>query len=76
MPMTNPEPNAPVARQFDRERFGNDVTFARAKNVVLRAEHATFINPKLLPPGFAPGRGWRFGHPRPGLLRRRRCFRA
>ena len=40
-----------------------DVTFVRAKNVVVHAEHATFANPKLLPPGFTHGRGSRFGHP-------------
>jgi hypothetical protein len=40
-----------------------DVTFVRAKNVVVHAGHATFANPKLLPPGFAHGRGSRFGHP-------------
>ena len=39
-----------------------DVTFARAKNVSVHAEHATFVNPKLLPAGFAHGRGSRFGH--------------
>ncbi|MBT2500118.1 hypothetical protein J7E25_13580 [Agromyces sp. ISL-38] len=43
-----------------------DVTFVRAKNVVIHAEHATFANPKLLPPGFAHGRGSRFGHPDKG----------
>ena len=40
-----------------------DVAFVRAKNVVVHAEHATFANPKLLPPGFTHGRGSRFGHP-------------
>jgi hypothetical protein len=40
-----------------------DVTFVRANNVVVHGEHATFANPKLLPPGFAHGRGSRFGHP-------------
>ena len=40
-----------------------DVTFVRAKNVVVHGEHATFAAPKLLPPGFAHGRGSRFGHP-------------
>jgi hypothetical protein len=40
-----------------------DVTFVRAKNVVVHAEHASFVNPKLLPPGFAHGRGSRFGNP-------------
>ena len=34
-----------------------DVTFVRAKNVVINGEHATFNNPKQLPPGFAHGRG-------------------
>ena len=56
-----------------------DVTLVRAKNVVLHAEHATFVNPKLLPPGFAHGRGSRFGHPDKGRfakcasLNRGRC---
>jgi hypothetical protein len=56
-----------------------DVTFVRAKNVVLHAEHATFANPKLLPPGFAHGRGSRFGNPDRGRfakcarLNRGRC---
>jgi hypothetical protein len=40
-----------------------DVTIVRAKNVVVHADRATFANPKLLPPGFAHGRGSRFGHP-------------
>ena len=40
-----------------------DVTFVRAKKVVVHAERATFVKPKLLPPGFAHGRGSRFGHP-------------
>jgi hypothetical protein len=43
-----------------------DVTFVRAKNVVINGEHATFNNPKLLPPGFAHGRGSRFGNPDKG----------
>jgi hypothetical protein len=40
-----------------------DVTMVRAKNVSINASSATFDNPKLLPPGFAHGRGSRFGHP-------------
>lgn len=44
-------------------RAYTDVTLVRAKNVVVQTEHATFNNPKLLPPGFAHGRGSRFGHP-------------
>lgn len=40
-----------------------DVTFVRANNIVMHGEHATFVKPKLLPPGFAHGRGSRFGHP-------------
>jgi hypothetical protein len=40
-----------------------DVTVVRAKNVVVHSERATFANPKLLPPGFAHGRGSRFGNP-------------
>ena len=44
-----------------------DVTFVRAKNVVVHSEHAKFAAPKLLPPGFAHGRGSRFGHPDRGL---------
>lgn len=43
-----------------------DVTFTRAKNVVTNGEHVTFNNPKLLPPGFAHGRGSRFGNPDKG----------
>ena len=43
-----------------------DVSFVRAKNVVIHGEHATFNNPKLLPPGFAHGRGSRFGNPDKG----------
>ncbi|MEU4196871.1 hypothetical protein AB0E69_33565 [Kribbella sp. NPDC026611] len=43
-----------------------DVTFVRAKNVVMHADHATFVNPKLLPPGFAHGRVSRFGNPDKG----------
>jgi hypothetical protein len=43
-----------------------DVTFTRAKNVVIRAEHATFDNPQRLPSGFAHGRGSRFGNPDKG----------
>ncbi len=56
-----------------------DVTFVRAKHVVMRAEHATFVNPKLLPAGFAHGRGSRFGNPDKGRfakcasLHRGRC---
>ena len=56
-----------------------DVTFARARNVVVHAEHATFLNPRLLPPGFAHGRGSRFGNPDRGRfakcarLNRGRC---
>ena len=44
-------------------KLSTDVTFVRAKNVVINREHATFNNPKLLPPGFAHGRGSRFGNP-------------
>jgi hypothetical protein len=39
-----------------------DVTLVRAKNVVANSERATFANPKLLPPGFAHGRGSRVGY--------------
>lgn len=47
-------------------RPSTDVTFARAKNIVIHTEHATFNNPKLLPPGFARGRGSRLGNPDKG----------
>ena len=56
-----------------------DVTFACAKNVVLHADYASFVKPKLLSPGFAHGRGSRFGHPDRGCfakcanLNRSRC---
>ena len=43
-----------------------DVTFVRAKNIVIHRDHATFHNPKLLPAGFAHGRGSRFGNPDKG----------
>lgn len=43
-----------------------DVTFVRAKNVVIHSNNATFANPKTLPPGFAHGRGSRFGNPDKG----------
>jgi hypothetical protein len=47
-----------------------DVTFVRAKNVSVNAGKTTFANPKLLPPGFAHGRGSRFGHPDRGRFAR------
>jgi hypothetical protein len=49
-------------QQFTSSPY-TDVTLVRAKNVTIHAEKATFANPKLLPPGFAHGRGSRFGHP-------------
>ena len=48
-------------------------------NIVVRSEQATFVNPKTLPPGFAHGRGSRFGNPDKGRfakcasLERGRC---
>lgn len=56
-----------------------DVTFVRAKDIVISAERATFAKPKLLPAGFAHGRGSRFGNPDRGRfakcanLARARC---
>jgi hypothetical protein len=49
-------------QQFTGKPY-NDVTFVRAKDIVVSAEDATFANPKLLPTGLAHGRGSRFGHP-------------
>ena len=43
-----------------------DVTMVRAAHVTVHAEHATSKRPRLLPPGFAHGRGSRFGHPDKG----------
>ena len=43
-----------------------DVTFVRAKHITITSERATFDNPKSLPPGFAHGRGSRFGDPDKG----------
>lgn len=49
-------------QQFTRSPY-TDVTFVRAKDIIVHVDQATFANPKLLPPGFAHGRGSRFGHP-------------
>ena len=49
-------------QQFTSSPY-TDVTVVRAKHVTIRSDKATFANPKLLPPGFAHGRGSRFGHP-------------
>lgn len=53
-----------------------DVTMVRAANVTVHAEHATSKRPRLRPPGFAHGRGSRFGAPRPGALREVRQSRS
>lgn len=49
-------------QQFTRSPY-TDVTFVRARDIVVHGDQSIFANPKLLPPGFAHGRGSRFGHP-------------
>ena len=45
-------------------RSYTDVTIMRASDVVIHNnENVTYRNPQLLPPGFAKGRGSRFGDP-------------
>lgn len=47
-----------------------DVTMLRATDIVLHDQNATYRNPKMLPPGFAQGRGSRFGNPDKGRFAR------
>ena len=46
-----------------------DVTFVRAKNVVINGEHATFNNPKLLPSRLRPRARLAVREPRQGPFR-------